>query len=286
MSSAAKPTFVCFHGSWHSPACFDKIKHLLSTHGFSCICPALPSTGAEPPVDAFTKDVETIRSTVSELVEAKKDVIVVTHSYSGIPGGQALEGLDTETRKKNGYEGGVIRLIYIMSFLVPEGFQHSPRGTRDNMVPAMKTDFEVSFLPSSSLRRPCFFFRLNCDSQNGIVTVEPEDAKGLFYQDLPDDVALTLGKDLRPQSLDVYWSTTSFAAWKHIPTTYVICEDDKPSTVAAVTYLVSNAQAADGNKIDRVLRHKVGHSPFLSQPDWTAGMLMEEAGQRAGAGLS
>ena len=146
MSSTSKPTFVCLHGAWHSPSCFDKIKHLLSTNGFDCVCPALPSTGADPPIDDFTKDVETIRSTVSELVEAKKDVIVVTHSYSGIPGGEALEGLDAYSRKENGYEGGVIRLIYIMSFLVPEGFQHSPRGTRDNMVPTMKTDLEVRAL--------------------------------------------------------------------------------------------------------------------------------------------
>ncbi|KAL8651748.1 MAG: hypothetical protein Q9210_003079 [Variospora velana] len=258
MSSASKPTFVCLHGAWHSPSCFDKIKNLLSTQGYACICPALPSTGADPPVYDFTEDVEIIRSTVAELVEAKKEVIVVTHSYSGIPGGQALEGLDAQSRTEQGYEGGVIRMIYIMSFIVPEGFQHSPRGTRDNMVPVMKTDFK-----------------------RGVVTVDPEDAKGLFYQDLPDDVALALGKDLRPQSLGVYWSTTSYAAWKRIPTTYIICEDDTPSTVAAAGYLVSSAQAAEGSKIDKVLRHKVGHSPFLSQPEWTAQMLMEEAGEGA-----
>ena len=46
-----------------------------------------------------------------------------------------------------------MRLLFIMAFLVPEGFQHSPRGTRDNMVLAMKTDMEVrpphSFILSS-----------------------------------------------------------------------------------------------------------------------------------------
>lgn len=111
------------------------------------------------------------------------------------------------------------------------------------------------------------------------MTVEAEDAKGLFYQDLPDDVALALGKDLRPQSLGVFWSTTSYAAWKHIPTTYVICEQDTPSTVAAAGYLVSTAQATEGSKIDKVLKRQVGHSPFLSQPEWTVQMLMEEAGE-------
>ena len=84
-----------------------------------------------------------IRSTVAGLVEEGEEVIVVMHSYSGIPGGQALEGLDRKSRSEEGLAGGVTRLIYIMSFIVPEGFQHSAHGTRDNMVPMMKTNFEV-----------------------------------------------------------------------------------------------------------------------------------------------
>ncbi len=143
MSSTSKPTFVLLHGAWHSPSCWSKTTALLSTHGYASITPALPSTGASPPLPDFTADVETIRSAVTELVEEGKDVIVVVHSYSGIPGGQALEGLDKKTVAEKGGKGGVVRMVYIMSFIVPEGFQHSPHGTRDNMVPAMKTDFEV-----------------------------------------------------------------------------------------------------------------------------------------------
>ena len=90
----------------------------------------------------FTEDVKTIRSAVEELVQ-EKDVIVVMHSYSGIPGGQALEGLDKQSCEEKGMKGGVVRLVYMMAFIVPEGFQHSPKGTRDNMIPSMKTDFKV-----------------------------------------------------------------------------------------------------------------------------------------------
>ena len=114
------------------------------------------------------------------------------------------------------------------------------------------------------------------------MVIEPEDVKGLFYQDLQDDVVRELAKDLRPQSLGVFWSTTSYAAWKHVPTTYVICEDDTPSTVVAANYLLSSAQAVEGNKVDTVVRHKVGHSPFLSQPEWTVKMLREAAGEKLG----
>lgn len=68
---------------------------------------------------------------------------MVMHSFSGMTGGTALEGLDKQVCLSRGLKGGVVRLIYIAAFLVPEGFQHSPHGTRDNMVPEMKTDLEV-----------------------------------------------------------------------------------------------------------------------------------------------
>jgi hypothetical protein len=57
------------------------------------------------------------------------------HSFSGMTGGTALEGVDKASRTAQGLKGGVIRLIYWVAFLVPEGFQHSPHGTRDQMVP-------------------------------------------------------------------------------------------------------------------------------------------------------
>ncbi|MCJ1232849.1 hypothetical protein MMC14_000803 [Varicellaria rhodocarpa] len=144
-----------------------------------------------------------------------------------------------------------------MSFIVPKGFEHSPRGTRDNMVPSMKTNIEA-----------------------GIVTVIPEEAKALMYQDLPDATVAKWVAVLRPQSLGVYWSTTTFATWRYIPTTNVVCLKDAPSSVAAVDWLLSSVKATDNHKIDNITRREVGHSAFLSQPEWTAEMLREAAGER------
>lgn len=148
----SKPTFVCVHGAWHSPKCFDQIRTILSARAYDCICPSLPSTGGKsyPPNYDFAEDVTAIRAPIIELVK-DKDVIVILHSYSGIPGGQALEGLDKESCSAKGLSGGVTRIIYIVAFLVPEGFQHSPTGTRDNMIPVMKTNFDVGTIFSSFL---------------------------------------------------------------------------------------------------------------------------------------
>ena len=150
----SKPVFVLLHGAWHSPSCWSRLTPILSEHGYESICPALPTSGSNPPLPDWSADVEVIRSTVSELVK-EHDVVVVTHSFSGMTGGTALEGLDKASCAAKGLKGGVIRLVYIMAFMVPEGFQHSKEGTRDNMVEEMKTDLEASTpTPHPTPRKP------------------------------------------------------------------------------------------------------------------------------------
>ncbi len=108
--------------------------------------------------------------------------------------------------------------------------------------------------------------------------MDPEDVKEMFYQDLDDDKAIAeLAEDLRPQSFGAFWCTTTHAAWRHIPTTYVLCNKDRPSTVAAAQYLIDTAKGSGTHKIDNVIKVDAGHSPFISMPEWTAKMLVEES---------
>ncbi|KAJ7461850.1 Alpha/beta hydrolase fold-1 [Mycena galericulata] len=254
----SKPIFVLLHGAWHTPRCWDLLRSALSHTGHTSVAPALPSSGSTPPTSDWSQDVTAIRETVSELVlEQERDVVVVMHSFSGMTGSTALEGLDKAARAKEGGKGGVVRLVYVVAFLVPEGFQHSPRGTRENMVEEMRSDIEA-----------------------GTVTVRPEDVKDMFYQDLDDATVAELAKDLRPQSFAAFWSTTTYAAWRWIPTTYILCTEDRPSTVVAPQYLVDSAKASGTHKIDKVIRVDSGHSPFISRPQWTAETLVAEAGRR------
>jgi hypothetical protein len=99
----------------------------------------------------------------------------------------------------------------------------------------------------------------------------------MFYQDLDDATAASLAQDLQPQSLAAFWCTTTHAAWRHIPTTYVLCTSDVPTTVAAARYLIDTARVTGEHKIDNVIEIDTGHSPFLSMPEWMADVLVEEA---------
>ncbi|KAF2012419.1 alpha/beta-hydrolase [Aaosphaeria arxii CBS 175.79] len=248
-----KPIFVLLHGAWHSPQCWHHLVSELGREGFESVTPSLPSSGSDPPTLDWSQDVQKIRQTISELVR-DRDVVVVMHSFSGMTGGTALEGLDKASCAGKGLFGGVVKLVYIAAFIVPEGFQHSPQGTRNNMVPEMKTDLE-----------------------SGIVTVREEDAKNMFYQDIDDGSVAELVRDLRPQSLGSFWSITTFAAWRFIATTYILCTSDRPSTVAAAEYLIETAKASGQHRIEKVIAVDCGHSPFISRPQWLCRTLIEES---------
>ncbi|KAF1976912.1 alpha/beta-hydrolase [Bimuria novae-zelandiae CBS 107.79] len=229
----SNPVFVLLHGAWHTARSWDKLVSELTIYGSS------------PPTPDWSADVELIHRIVSELVEEGRDVVIVMHSFSGMTGGTALDKLDKPLRMAKILSGGVVRLVYIVAFLVLEGLQHSPRGTRDNMV--------------------------------GIITFLPEDVKEMLYQDMDDQTVAELAKDLQPQSFAAFWSTTTHATWRHIPTTYVLCLKNKPNTMMAAQYLVDSTKASGPHKIDNLIKVNAGHSPFISRPEWTANMLIDEA---------
>lgn len=57
----------------------------------------------------------------------------------------------------------------------------------------------------------------------------------------------------------------------------MITKQDIPTTVAAEHFLIATAKASGHHKLDNIVERDVGHSPFLSQPEWTVEMLLQEA---------
>lgn len=95
-------------------------------------------------VQGFADDVQFIRNTVQSLAEEGKEIIVVMHSYGGMRGGEALEGLGKGVKKLKGLVGGVMRLVYVMALMFLEGTQLATRETVQALFPSMKIDVEVS----------------------------------------------------------------------------------------------------------------------------------------------
>ena len=55
-------------------------------------------------------------------MEKGKDVIVVCHSYGGVLASEAIhQSLSRKVRAAEGKEGGVVHIVYLCAFIIPEG---------------------------------------------------------------------------------------------------------------------------------------------------------------------
>lgn len=119
---SAPPTFLLVPGAWHSPPIYDLLRAQLTQRGFPSVAAKLVTVG---PTDAknqgIEQDVVSIRSQLDPLVDAGKEVVVVCHSYGGIPTAAAVEGRNLKDRVAQGRKGGVRMVVYMTSFAIPAG---------------------------------------------------------------------------------------------------------------------------------------------------------------------
>ena len=86
-----------------------------------------------------------------------------------------------------------------------------------------------------------------------------------FVQDCPPDLARDAATLLVRQTLAVTHQTVRAAAWHDLPTTYVVCAEDRGTSAAA--------QREFARRADNVIEVKAGHHPFLSQPQAVADII-------------
>jgi hypothetical protein len=77
--------------------------------------------GRRTAITSTDEDTALVHSTVSKLVEAGRDVVVVVHSYGGIPGSDAMKGLARDERSGKGLRGGEVALVYICAWMLQQG---------------------------------------------------------------------------------------------------------------------------------------------------------------------
>lgn len=129
----------------------------------------LPSLNAsKPSIATCNADTEAVRRQLLLIETEGKDVVMVNHSYGGIPGAGAARGLSKSTRTKDGKAGGVIGLIYMSAIMVPEGMSllgflggHHAPWIRENQVcsrgrnvsPLLRTNICPPYSPPRILAR-------------------------------------------------------------------------------------------------------------------------------------
>lgn len=147
------PVFVFVPGAWHAADTFDVVRDLMQKRGLATEAISTPSVGAFPPDKGLHADIEHTRAVLKEMVEAGRQIVLVNHSYGGMVGAGAVEGLGYSQRCKVGLPGGVIMVVWMAAFVTPKG-----KSVKDILGGNFPPWMVIKVSSSSSVIPPFFFF--------------------------------------------------------------------------------------------------------------------------------
>jgi pimeloyl-ACP methyl ester carboxylesterase len=198
---------------------------LLAERGVGSEAPALPSCGETgEPTDAggpgLTEDVAAVRHV---LTASDEPTVVVAHSYGGIVTAEAATGLEA-----------VRHLLLVSSYLPEVGQSVSSFGGEE----------------------PAPF--LEIDPDGGTFTVRADALAETFLQDCDPEIQREALNKTARQSLAVLEQPVQSAAWQHVPSTYLLCTEDRGTPAERQREFAGRA----GSSVEL----DAGHHPFISQP--------------------
>ena len=78
-------------GAWHHPIIFSLVESFLHEVGYAdTVGVRLPSYSTNPPIPNHEPDIIAIRSMIEGRIAKGKNVIVVAHSFGGMPTSEAV----------------------------------------------------------------------------------------------------------------------------------------------------------------------------------------------------
>ncbi|KAI3318920.1 hypothetical protein HD806DRAFT_510393 [Xylariaceae sp. AK1471] len=234
------PTIFFTPGGWHDPSCFDSVRSILSTRGFETEASPLATVGCNDASVGVFDDAKQVRSALTKLVDAGKEVVLVPHSYGGIVVSNAVEGLGIHQRASNGKEGGVIMILYLAACAIPA-----------------KTSFLMNYggsYPDTWIVSEDELF------------VMPDKSLETFYADVEPSLANKAVASLRVIPLQTVRDVSAYEPWNEgFEVGYVFTEEDRALPMAAQKAGFSMFPAGSFNA-----SLASSHSPFLSMPDTVA----------------
>lgn len=241
-ATAATPpaTVVLVHGAFHGAWCWDRVVPRLEARGVPVVAIDLPGHGDDPapPGDLYAH-ADALRAVLEGL---DGPIVVVGHSYGGAVISDGAAGVPS-----------VVHLVYLAAIVPDEG------ETMTAVMPDAVPDGEaVSDVPTA----------MTVDG-DGFLVIDPDGAVPAFYADCsPEDVQLACAR-LSPQHPASFSQPLRAAAWRTVPSTYVVCTEDRAVSLPF--------QRALATRTTHRVEMPTSHSPFFSAPDALADLLADLA---------
>lgn len=257
---APKTSFIIVPGSFATAPLYDSLVGVLRNQGHSVRAIDLPSAndGSVLPAPTGEDDAKHIRKEIEAALDSEtepSDVVLMLHSYSGVPGSSALKGLSRADRKAAGKATAVAGVLYLASFVLRQGESNRAWLTAND---AMPEPFR-SGVPGGYLG-----------------PIDPSFGDYTFNDiESAEERARLLSKMTRHSS-DSYDGVVSYEAWREIPSVLVIPGNDFIVPTPLQELMYEQAVAA-GGKVKRVFVEGAGHGVNASRPELVAEELVKLA---------
>ena len=227
--------FLLIHGSCHGAWCWRDVVPALEAAGHEATAIDLPGNAGSPiaPGDA------TLENSGQAILDASTpDTVVVGHSWAGYPIGQAAE-MDPK---------GLKALIFLCAYVPNDGL---------SMVDMRKRAPHHPILPAV-IRDP-----------DGItISIDPEQAPGIFYSDCGPEIVDYAVPRLCPQAIRPQATPITVTdRYASVPKHYIRCTEDRTIPPEYQAEMVKDWPEGTVHEMQR------SHSPFFSDPAGLAGLL-------------
>lgn len=257
---APNTSFIITPGSFATARLYDSLVATLQKQGHSARAISLPSAndGSRLPAPTAEDDAKHIRAEITADLDSStepSDVVVLLHSYAGVPGSSALKGLGRDDRAAEGKTTAVVGVLYLASFVLPLGVSNrSWMSAHDAMPEPYKSGIPGGYLPA----------------------IDPSFGAMIFNDiESEEDRTRYLGMMTRHSS-NSYDGVVAYEAWKYIPSVLIIPEKDVIVPTPLLELMYEESVAA-GGKVKRVFVEGASHVVNLSQPELVAGELVKLA---------
>jgi pimeloyl-ACP methyl ester carboxylesterase len=222
---------VLVHGAWGGSWCWERVVPLLEQAGLAVRTVDLPSVGAPAGDPAGLSDDAAAVIAVLDAVDGP--VVLCGHSYGGMVVTQAAAG-----------RTDVSHLVYVCAFMPDAG---------DSL-------FSITGGPAPWIEL----------LEDGRTIPKREHRETVSYADCDPETRAAAVARLRPQVTGPFGGEVAVAAWRAIPSTYVVCAQDESLPVELQRDVFAPRAA-------HVVELASSHSPFFSQPERLVDVIVQQA---------
>lgn len=237
------------------------------------IVPEQLSAGSAPPVNCFEIDVASIHTAITTELRQGRDVLLVAHSYGGIPGCEALAGIPQSPAENDGKPvGRILGIVFVSAFVAEQG---------QSLITSYHKRADWVRI-EVCLQIPILDFTANISVQDNGLCYVKTPGPSLYSSVSSSSMVSDFVERVVPQAAKSFAAETKHEVWKEFPCYYIRCTEDRAMLVAQQDFFIARLRRL-AKRCVVVKDLPSDHAPFACMPEKLADLTEEIVSELRGA---